>query len=995
MFADKGIRYLPNSPMKFKPTTAVLAATVALTGVSLTAPVLGQSGRRDPKRIYEGFKRKFDKDLDGRVSKAEFTGRKNAWKRLDVDGDGFISLADIEARAKRGKDAADADSSSGTPSEPSMASADQIKFFETKVRPVLANECFSCHSSSGRLKGGLSLDTLDGFLSGGVSGPALIPGDAAASAFIEAIRYEDPGFSMPPKNKLKPEEIADLEAWVRMGAPWPDEAPPEMIEMAPVMEPVTGDVGAEASLNRDIDIEAGKEFWSFRPVMRPEVPELSEDAWSRGAIDKFLLETMQENGVEPVGDAVDRTWLRRVTIDLTGLTPTPEEIAAFDADKSPDRDAHVVDRLLASDAYAERWGRHWLDVARFGESSGKERNIVYPFAWRYRDWVLEAFRQDMPYNEFLQKQISGDLLPAANDDELAWNQIATGYLALGPKGHANRDRIRFQLDMVDEQIDAMSQGMLGLTLSCARCHDHKFDPIPTEDYYGIAGIFLSTDTHFGTAAVRANNQTSDLIDLPPGADVPNGPAMDPGFRRLLERAAEKLEKNLDAASSGMDEAMAEMEASGDASAALEAMRRRDRSEQQVVFDDLFARFDEDGRATAANRKAMGVSEGVPRDISVLERGELDRPSGVTPRGIPQVFRSDEADPITEGSGRAELGAWLASDDNPLTARVWANRVWLHMFGAGLVTTPDNFGAGGQAPSHPELLDWLAAELKSGGWSTKALIREIALSRAYRLDSAGSASNERIDPDAALLWRMPERRMESEVIRDSMLSVAGMLLNEPVLGSPLGVYEGLLRNEQVSSRLLTERPVRSVYLPNPRGAVVETLEAFDAPDAEFVTGQRDETTVATQALFLMNDSEVLRMADAFADRLLRLDGDDGDRIEAAFELAYGRDPSREEQRVVEQFLRDYGRMAAEELDGASEVVDDDEADDEGLSDRQKRRLKRKQEQKARRKERQERARRLRRAERPGNAPPQFEDPKRAAWSAFAQSLFQSAEFRAIG
>ena len=982
--------------MKFNPSTVLLATAVAFAGVTLATPLLGQSSRRDPKRIYEGFKRKFDKDLDGRVSKEEFGGRKNAWKRLDVDGDGFITLSDLEARAQ--KDAKDAKGKEAA-SEPSMASADQIKFFETKIRPVLANECFSCHSSSGRSKGELSLDSLDGFLSGGASGPALIPGDPQASAFIEAIRYDDPGFSMPPKNKLKPEEIADLEAWVRMGAPWPDELPPEMIEMAPgAMESASDDVDEEASLNRDIDIEAGKEFWSFRPVERPDVPEFPEGSWSKGAIDHFLLESMEAGGVEPVGDAADRTWLRRVTIDLTGLPPTPEEIAAFDADESSERDARVVDRLLASDAYAERWGRHWLDVARFGESSGKERNVIYSFAWRYRDWVLEAFRQDMPYNEFLQAQIAGDLLPAADDDELAWNQIATGYLALGPKGHANRDKIRFQLDMVDEQIDAMSQGMLGLTLSCARCHDHKFDPIPTEDYYGIAGIFLSTETHFGTTKSRGNNQASDLVELPAGANVPNGPTMDPEVLKFLQRTSDKLDRDEPSEMDMTEMAPGEMNAEEmnagemDSADAAEARRRRAQDEQRVVLDELLVRFDDKGRATDANRLAMGVSEGEPRDISVLERGELDRPSGVTPRGIPQIFRSGDAAPITEGSGRAELAAWLASDDNPLTARVWANRVWLHMFGAGLVTTPDNFGAGGQAPSHPELLDWLAAELKSNGWSTKGLIREIALSRAYRLDSTGDASNEMIDPDVALLWRMPERRMESEAIRDTMLSIAGTLSRERVVGSPLGVFEGLLRNEQVASRLLVERPVRSVYLPVPRGAVVETLEAFDAPDAEFVTGQRDETTVATQALFLMNDAEVLRMADAFADRLLRIDGSDRDRIEAAFELAYGRDPSRGERRVVELFLRDYGRMAADEMESAGEAAQPKaEPEDKNLSERQKRRLKRRAEQKAKL----DRARRQRRADRPGNAPAQFKDPKRAAWSAFAQSLFQSAEFRAIG
>lgn len=972
--------------MKFPTSNVLLGVAIAFTCVSLASPLLGQTGRRDPKRIFAGFKRKHDKDLDGRVSRDEFTGRKKSWRRLDVDGDGWITLADVEARYKIEEEAKE--EAASTVGTPSLATSEQIEFFETKVRPVLANECFSCHAANGRTKGDLSLDSITGFLTGGASGPALVPGDPDASLFIEAIRYEDPGFSMPPKNKLSADEVRDLETWVRMGAPWPDEGQPEMVEMSPVMmDAADGEIGGDAasSLNRDIDMDAGREFWSFRPVNRPDVPDVADDAWAKGAIDRFLLETMEQDGVEPVADASDRTWLRRVTVDLTGLPPTLDEIEQFEADDSPERDAHVVDRLLASDAYAERWGRHWLDVARFGETSGKERNVAYPFAWRYRDWVLKAFREDMPYNEFLQTQIAGDLLPAADEDEVAWNQIATGYLALGSKGHANRDKIRFQLDMVDEQIDAMSQGMLGLTLSCARCHDHKFDPIPTEDYYGIAGIFLSTETHFGTAKGRGNNQTSELIELPAGANVPNGPTIPSSVLNVMRRAADKLEEQLDeeAVSEEMEKMdEVEMDAKGSAEAekaAADERRRRGRSELLDVYNDLFARFDDEGRATDKNRLAMGVSEGEPRDISVLERGELDRPSGVTPRAIPEVFRTGELEPITEGSGRAELATWLASDENPLTARVWVNRIWLHLFGAGLVSTPDNFGAGGNVPSHPELLDWLAAELMENGWSTKSLIREVALSRAYRLDSTGSASNELIDPDVELIWRMPERRMESEAIRDAMLSVAGTLSREPAVGSALGALDGSISSNAMLSRLLREQPVRSVYLPVPRGAVVETLEAFDAPDPEFVTGQRDETTVATQALFLMNDFEVLRLADAFADRLLRMGGSDDTRIIAAFELAYGREPSREERRTVQHFLRDYTRMAFDELKSTEPQKD--------LSRRQRRRLQAKAER--------DRRRALRQASEPGSAPPAFVDPERAAWSAFAQSLFQSAEFRAIG
>ncbi|QDV04780.1 Planctomycete cytochrome C [Planctomycetes bacterium Poly30] len=980
----------PNAP------ALILAASAVILSVHLADLSLGQEQDRDPARAFEALKRRFDKDLNGKISEAEFGGRARAWKRLDLDGDGWLTLADIEARiaagsaagAKKGKPEvtsrakgqdAQVGASAAATAGAGPATPEQIKFFETRVRPVLANECFSCHSTGGRAKGGLSLDSRAGFLDGGATGPALVPGDVEASAFIEAIRYGDPMFSMPPKTKLSDEAITDLEAWVRMGAPWPEEAEPEMVEMSG-----SGSTGSAAdevpskSLNREIDLEAGRQFWSLRPVVRAEPVAVKEDDWSRNEVDRFLIHAMRAAGVEPVGDADDRTWLRRVTFDLTGLPPTLEAIAAYEADESPERDAHVVDRLLASDDYAERWGRHWLDVARYAESSGKERNIVYPHAWRYRDWVLEAFRQDMPYNEFLQLQIAGDLAPAADDDERAWNQIATGYLALGAKGHANRDKIRFQLDLVDEQIDAFSQGMLGMTLSCARCHDHKFDPVPTEDYYSLAGIMLSTETHFGTRASAANRQGSDLLELPSGASVPNGPTMSPLLLQFLDRGAERLADQVDEQMMKKEEGMLTADQ-------ISALQRRIRQDQLGLLEDLLSRFDDRGKALPSNRLAMGVSEGEPRDIAVLERGELDRPGEVVARGIPQVFRNGAGDGIVrEGSGRAELGAWLASDDNPLTPRVWANRVWLHLFGKGLVPTPDNFGFAGQAPSHPELVDWLASELVAQGWSTKALIRELVLSRAYRLDSTGDRANEKIDPDVVWLWRMPERRMESEALRDAMLVIAGTLSPERPVGSPLGTFEGLLREDQSLAVLMREMPVRSVYLPSPRGQLVDTLEAFDAPDPEFVTGDRDETTVATQALFLMNDGEVLRLADAFADRLLARKGSDADRVTMAFELAYGRKPSREESRVVQAFLKDFARSVEKEARQKETPVSgaDRKADDE--KSRRARRLR------ERKRAREEELRKTY-----GGAPAAIEDPERAAWSAFAQSLFQSAEFRVIG
>ena len=747
-----------------------------------------------------------------------------------------------------------------------------------------------------------------------------------------------------------------------MGAPWPaSPGPKEVVNPGAVEGPTEG------SLDREIDFEAAKDYWAFRPVIAPVVPQPKDAAWAWSEVDRFLRASMESAGVAPVDDADKRTWLRRVTFDLTGLPPTPEEAAAFVADRSPAAFEKVVDRLLASPAFGERWGRHWLDVARYGESSGKDSNVVYPHAWRYRDWVIDAYNADMPIDEFFMHQLAGDLLPASDDTERAWNQIATGYLALGTKGHNERDARKFALDVADEQIDAFSQGMLGLTLACARCHDHKFDPFPIEDYYALAGVFLSSETRFGTFRGPGNNQASELIELPAGADIPNGPRMEPLLRQILTRGRERLNAPLN--SDGQTGGQPGGQSDGEKRDAQTALRERLQRQQSEQLDDLLARFDAEGNALPTNRLAMGVVEGKPRDIAVLERGELSRPGAVAPRAMPGVLRHAATPKVSSGSGRLELARWVASAENPLTARVYVNRVWLHLFGTGLVRTPDNFGSGGSTPDHPELLDWLAARFVAEGWSTKKLVRELVLTHAYRLDSTHDARHAERDPEALHRWRMPERRLEAEAIRDALLFAAGALQSERPVASPTGALEGRLNNDQLADLLTRERPVRSVYLPSLRGHVADALEAFDAPDAAFVTGDRDETSVATQALFMMNNADVLRYADQFAKNLLALPLNDEARIQRAFEVTFGRTATLDELGLVREFLKDYaetveaprGRSTASPRRGR-----------ERLRDRQ-------------------------RSTPAGGNPPlePLDDPRQAAWSAFAQSLFQSAEFRTIG
>jgi hypothetical protein len=830
-----------------------------------------------------------------------------------------------------------------------------LQFFESRIRPVLIEHCYGCHSAeSGKTKADLRVDTRDGLLRGGIGGPAIVPGSPDDSLLLRALRYDDEDLQMPPKARLPDAVVRDVETWIAMGAPDPRGA---------AIGHGTIDGAGPALSSYGVDLEKGRAFWAFRPPIRALAPSIPADApkdvakladWPLGDIDRFVLAAMLETGTRPVEDADRRTWLRRVSFDLTGLPPTPAEIAAFEKDRSPEAHARVVDRLLASNAFGERWGRHWLDVARYAESSGKESNILYPHAWRYRDYVLDSFNDDKPFDQFIREQIAGDLLPAETPTQRAEQLVATGYLAIGPKSHTAQNGRQFQADLVDEQIDAMSQGILGITISCARCHDHKFDPIPQRDYYAMAGIFASTRTAFGTERGAGNRRTAVLIELPEAADVPDGPTMSRERRALIAAAEERIRAELERAADGPRDGAANI------------ARIRTQRDQSTILATILDRFDESGRPTSRNRLAMGVLDAErPIDVPLLVRGEIDQPGEVVRRGFLQVLDGVDAPAISGGSGRRELAEWLVAPTNPLTARVWANRVWLHLFGKGIVPTPDNFGFGGLPPTNQPLLDHLALRLIEHGWSTKALVREIVLSRSYRLAATGDSRNEAVDPENRTLWRQPARRLDAEAIRDAMLAVSGRLEAAPV-GSPVNFAEGAMRGQE--RRLVdldADRPVRSVHLPIVRDQVPAALDVFDFADPSFVVGDRAETNVATQALFLMNAPEVMASADAFADRLMSAEADDRGRIEAAFELAYGRRPSAIEIDAARDFLRDVEKALA------SDSADGGRADSAP-------------------------ARRLRDRVRNGAAAEsrRASDVRRASWSAFCQAIFQSGEFRTL-
>jgi cytochrome c553 len=920
----------PPGTVKGIPTNAAIAAGAALALLGLAASAAQQ---RD-NQAFDALLRRYDADFDGRISRAEYPRSAAVFRRLDKDKDGFLTAADFGgAKPQAGAPTADA-------ADPSLSmTSEQTEFFESKVRPLLAGSCYRCHSATAeKLRGEFRLDSREALLVGGPSGPALVPGSPDDSLLVRAVRYTDEDLQMPPKERLEPAQVAILEEWVRQGAPWPRAASTAGAEVA-----VT-------SAKQEYDFDKAREHWAFRPVEKRAPPATKRGDWAETEIDGFLLAAMEQRGVAPVADADKRTWLRRVTLDLTGLPPTPEELDAFEADKSKDARERVVDRLLASSAYGERFGRHWLDVARYAESSGKDVNIAYPHAWRYRDYVIDAFNSDKRYDEFLTEQLAGDLLPAANADERAEHAVATGYLALGPKGHNTRDRRQFALDVADEQLDAVSQGMLGMTIACARCHDHKFDAIPTEDYYSLAGIFVSTDTRYGTYKSQGNDHPSALVALPADADVSAGPRLTALAQTAIERIRDQIERRAE-----REAKEAERDAmTGDGKQDPAELARVRRIEQQTeVLDHLLARFDADGASNANNRVAMGAVDGGARDIAVLQRGELDKPGPVVPRGFLTLLGDCGAPKIVGGSGRRELAQWITAPSNPLTARVWANRVWSHLFGAGIVPTADNFGTSGQPPDHPELLDWLAATLVEDGWSTKKLVRRIVLSHAYRLAAVDAPAGLSRDPELVTLWRFPERRLEAEAIRDSMLAVSGRLDRARPVGSNVNFVEGPVRNDAVVNLLQETRPVRSIYLPIVRDQLPEALAVFDVADPLFVTGTREETNVATQALFLMNDPSVLDASDALAKALLAEIAEDDARIEQAFLRVLGRRPRSDEASAVKKFVASFEPAAKPSAGKDRKPRGKPAADAKGLEKRQQ------------------------------------------AWSAFVQTLFQTAEFRYLG
>lgn len=734
------------------------------------------------------------------------------------------------------------------------------RFFEDKVRPILAVHCYECHGpASGDGKAKLRIDSRDAILKGGRSGPALVPGVPERSLIVLAVRHEGE-VAMPPKKRLSQREIDSLASWIKMGAPWPGTG--------------TKAVPATQGAGQPRWNEAARGFWAFQAPRRGRPPAVLDSRWPRSPIDQFILAKLEAKGIHPASPAEKRALLRRATLDLIGLPPSAQETESFLGDNDPLAFERVVDRLLASPHYGERWGRHWLDLVRYADSNGMDDNLAYSDAWRYRDYVITAFNADRAYDRFVQEQLAGDLLaesePARRDDLI----VATGFLSIGPKMLAEDDPVKQQMDIVDEQLDTTCRVFMALSMGCARCHDHKFDPLEMSDYYALGGIFKSTQTMIshrvdskwnttGLGSIQAAMRLDDLeqiIDRHDNLLVNGNPdRMAPGARAAHTRLLEEAK-----------------------------------------------------REYASIPKAMAVVEGATGDLVIFLRGNHLTPGPKVRRGFPTILAGRDQPALDpKRSGRLELARWLSDPGHPLTARVIVNRVWRWHFGRGLVSSVDNFGRLGQRPSHPELLDWLARRFIDQGWSLKTLHREIMLSRVYQMSTRWDRRAAELDPEDSLWWRTPRRRIDAEELRDSILA-AGELLEPTMRGTllPTDPFQDLSAGGLSRKPSLYESSRRSVYLPVLRGALYEVYRTFDFPDPATSSGDRAATTVASQALFMMNSTIVGQCCANLASDLLEDDRiTERQRLGRACRCILGRPASADELEEWTAFLDHYQRAAA--------------------------------------------------------------------------------------
>ena len=770
------------------------------------------------------------------------------------------------------------------PTTVAAATADDgDSFFESRVRPVLIKHCLKCHGAE-KQEGDLRLDTRAGWQRGGSQGPALVAGKPQESLLIKAISHDDSDLKMPPDRPLSPADRATLTEWVNRGAPDPrTEGPVRLGGMT---------------------LDAARAWWSFQPIQPPKTPALP--AFS--AIDAFLLAKMAERNLAPAPAADRRTLIRRVTYDLTGLPPTAEEVEAFAQNESPLAYRRLVDRLLASPAYGERWGRHWLDLVRYADTAGENSDHPVPQAWRYRNWVINAFNADQPYDAFIRDQVAGDLRAARSEAGDPEAVVATGFLAIARRfGHdIDKDMHLTREDVVD----TLGKSVLGLSLGCARCHAHKFDPISFEDYYaldeplrdhnGQPGLNVWRNGDTPSAVVNATDQEIAVwTKLPPQSlfvhPAPDGPValawVSPVSARVRIQAtvADGHPGGSDGVSWQLNHLTTNLQAPL-AAVADQAEWLTANAQERAALEAALPKRD----------LLYGVTEGTPADAPVLLRGDPEKPGPITPRRWLEVLGGT---PLKDsaGSGRQELADWLTSPANPLTPRVLVNRLWQHHLGAGIVRTPNDFGSRGQAPSHPELLDWLATELFRANWQLKPLHRAILFSNAYQQSSLVDPT---VDPENLWLARFSRRRLSIEELRDSLLQVSGTLERSQGGPHPFPAESswGFSQHGPFAASYPTNR--RSLYIMLKRNRRDPLFALFDGADPNSTTPERSLTTVPTQALFFLNDPFFHEEAAKLVDQVLARHSDEQARLEDLFQRTLQRPPQAADLAWTRPFLASY-------------------------------------------------------------------------------------------
>jgi hypothetical protein len=779
--------------------------------------------------------------------------------------------------------------------EEAKFTAEQVANFDKAVLPILQERCFKCHGAEEKIRGELNLTTRKGILAGGETGPAVDLKNPTASLILRAIQYKDEQHRMPPKSKLPDKELAVLEKWVLDGLP--------------VSAKYLGEDTAKVA-PRGVITEEAKKYWAYQPVQRPKVPELTTlKARVANPIDAFIFAKLEAKGLKPVKAADKATLVRRAYYDLTGLPPTPEEVDNFVNDKSPGAWEKLIDRLLASPQYGEKWGRHWLDVVRYAETNGYERDGPKPFAWRYRDYVIRSFNGDKPYTQFVKEQLAGDEIPGFNSDAI----IATGYYRLGIWDDEPADPLLAVFDGYDDLVAVTGQAFLGVTFNCARCHDHKADPIPQADYYKMVAFFRDIRPYSDTRDVRSS---FNLTDISP-------PAEREKYTQELNQRDERLRQIKKEMTAIEDEAIKALPAEDQRAA--EGVDRPAVISKKVV-PTLMGKAKDEYTALQKERiklerkppppgqqLALSVNNCDPRPsvTHILTRGSPHAPGKEVKPGFPEVLGLPEPnipaakDGAKSSGRRTVLADWIASKDNPFTARVFVNRVWQYHFGRGIVPSTNDFGKLGEQPTHPELLDWLASEFmepsdKTGQpWTLKRLHKLIMMSSAYQLSSAGDAENLKVDPSNSLLWRFNMRRLTGEEVRDSILAVSGNLnLKQFGPSTYPKIPQEVLAGQSVPGQGWPTSPPedanrRSVYAHVKRSLRVPILVGFDQPDPDSSCPVRYVTTVPTQSLGLLNGEFTNEQAAAFAKRLQKESPDLTAQVTRAIRLTTGRVPTAEE------------------------------------------------------------------------------------------------------